>query len=77
MPVTTAQTQPPSLLGDTSGEGVGDDSMFNESMFGDLTNTGDGGEGGDFDFGAAGMDESAFGDATYGMEASGDGGDGQ
>ncbi|KAK5725352.1 hypothetical protein LTR15_003537 [Elasticomyces elasticus] len=37
-------------------EGMADDSLFNESMFGDLTNTGEGdgeGAGGEFDFAAA------------------------
>ncbi|KAK6423081.1 hypothetical protein LTR81_004338 [Elasticomyces elasticus] len=42
---------------DTAGEaGMADDSLFNESMFGDLTNTGEGdgeGAGGEFDFAAA------------------------
>ena len=45
---------------------MGDDSHFNDNMFGDLTNDDDVG-GGDFQFDGA-IDDSAFGDATYGMD---------
>ncbi|TKA51952.1 hypothetical protein B0A55_12788 [Friedmanniomyces simplex] len=77
-PTTTALQGDTSLIGADSSTlegnaGLGDDSLFNESMFGDLTNTGDTGAGdvgdGEFDFAAAAgeMDDSAFGDATFGM----------
>ncbi|KAK5700231.1 hypothetical protein LTR17_023109 [Elasticomyces elasticus] len=67
--------------------GMADDSLFNESMFGDLTNTGEGegdGAGGEFDFavsaegaggmggvGSGGEGDTAFGDATFGMSGAG------
>ncbi|KAK1077594.1 hypothetical protein LTR33_007960, partial [Friedmanniomyces endolithicus] len=70
---TSAPPTDMSLVGADSGLAVGttaDDSMFNEDMFGDLTNSGEGeAEDEEFDFAAtaAGMDDSAFGDATYAM----------
>ncbi|TKA62243.1 hypothetical protein B0A55_12955, partial [Friedmanniomyces simplex] len=83
-PTTTALQGDTSLVGADSSTlegnaGLGDDSLFDESMFGDLTNTGDTSAGdvgdGEFDFAAAagGMDDNAFGEATFGMGA-GEGG---
>ncbi|KAK0364962.1 hypothetical protein LTR59_008678 [Friedmanniomyces endolithicus] len=74
-PTTSDPPNDVSLVGADNGlaentTGVGDDSMFNEDMFGDLTNSGEGeAEDEEFDFAAtaAGMDDSAFGDATYAM----------
>ncbi|KAK4955305.1 hypothetical protein LTR10_007500 [Elasticomyces elasticus] len=60
-------------------EGMADDSLFNESMFGDLTNTGEGdgeGAGGDFDFAAS---STAGGGlvGSGGMGGVGSGGEGE
>ncbi|KAK0957577.1 hypothetical protein LTR91_021282 [Friedmanniomyces endolithicus] len=72
-PTTSAPSNDMSLVGADGGlaeNTTADDSMFNEDMFGDLTNSDDAeAEPGAFDFAAtaAGMDDSAFGDATYAM----------
>ncbi|KAK5704425.1 hypothetical protein LTR97_003443 [Elasticomyces elasticus] len=92
LPTTTTVDNDMTLAADddTAGEaGMADDSLFNESMFGDLTNTdeGDGeGAGGEFDFaasstaggGTGGGEGEAFGEGMFGMSgAGGDGTEGQ
>ncbi|KAK3672185.1 hypothetical protein LTR78_007938 [Recurvomyces mirabilis] len=100
---TTSDFDGSGMLGAEGTEGMGEDSQFEDNMFGDLTNDEedeDGGQGGaadlggdagaDFDFGGVGgdgegegdgdvgaeglgdlMDDSAFGEATFGMDEDG------
>ncbi|KAK4888754.1 hypothetical protein LTR27_012401 [Elasticomyces elasticus] len=83
LPTTTNDTDMGLALADddnTAGDaGMADDSLFNESMFGDLTNTGEGdGDGVAGEFASRGFDDGAGGmGGTGGMGGVNSGGEGE